>query len=324
MADSAESTNAAGKGPLSKPKRFVWPPALREWNREDATESSATHRGEVGELARADSIDASASTPIGWWEHIERTYLGVTSMPWQRRVHVAGFAADNTDAWCFRCGRSVGAYEVVTEGPDAGCKGCRGSRLPWRRVVRLAAYRGVMRSAILEIKNSAFRALASDVGRDLGTQLTTCLAYEGLTPADALLVPVPTSMWRRLRRGIDHPLAIARGVRAQTGMPIEQLLARQHRPMQTGSSLETRRKNVAGSMHIAWRWRQERLPAPKVVVLLDDVMTTGATMREAARVLRDAWRAQARAEDEAATPEIWIAVLGVTPEKAEPAEKDGV
>ena len=305
--------------PLEKPKRFVWPPARRE-----GEESGGGGEGGGDPDLRGASGPASDRASGGWWEQIERAYLGVTSPPWKRRVELAGFAADSSDAWCFRCGRSVGAYEVVTEGSDAGCKGCRGSRLPWKRVVRLAAYRGVLRSAILEIKNSAFRRLGSDVGRDLGEQLVTCLAYEGLAASDAIVVPVPTSTWRRFARGIDHPFAIARGVREATGMPVVQLLARQHRPMQTGSTLETRRKNVAGSMHLAWQWRHQPVPMPRVVVLLDDVMTTGATMREAARVVQAAWRERLEADRELVAPAIWIGVLGVTPEKTEPGNTEGL
>lgn len=297
------------RGPLSKPERFVWPPALREWKRDETDDAGAEDAAQEG------AADVPARE-VGWWERIERTYLGVTSMPWRRRLEVAGFAADSSDAWCFRCGRTVGAYEVVASGEDAGCTACRGTRVPWQRVVRLGTYRGVVRGAVLEIKNSAFARLASDAGGDLGRQIVRCLELEELSAADAVVVPVPTSMWRRLARGIDHPLAIARGVRDGAGLRLAEMLTRQHRPMQTGSTLETRRRNVAGSMRVRMAW-QATPPAARVVVLLDDVMTTGATMREAARALREAWKGKEQ-------PAIWVAVLGVTPEKAEGSSEGGI
>ncbi len=298
------------RGPLSKPERFVWPPALREWRREVA----ATDGVETGEITGGDV--GGEAREVGWWERIERTYLGVMSMPWKRRTEVAGFVADSPDTWCFRCGRTVGAYEVVAVGEDAGCKACRGTRVPWERVVRLGSYRGVVRSSVLEVKNSAFARLASDAGGDLGRQLQRCLALEELVIADTVVVPVPTSMRRRFVRGIDHPLAIARGVSEATGARVATLLTRQHRPMQTGSTLETRRRNVAGSMRVGLAWRSQ-VPAARVVVLLDDVMTTGATMREAARALRENWKGKEQ-------PAIWVAVLGVTPEKEEGRGNEGV
>lgn len=294
------------RGPLAKPERFVWPPALRSWD-----------RGKASDAGKPDaSTDATSEREEGWWERIERTYLGVTSMPWRRRAEIAGFAADATEAWCFRCGRTVGAYEVVASGEDAGCTGCRGTRVPWKRVVRLGVYEGVLRSTVLEIKNSAFARLANDAGSDLGRQVVRCLELEELSPQDALVVPVPTSMWRRLARGIDHPLAIARGMERATGLPMVACLGRQHRPMQTGSTLETRRRNVAGSMRVTLAWNGQP-PAARVVVLVDDVMTTGATMREAARAIRAAWGV-------GQMPEIWVAVLGVTPEKAEKDAGKGI
>lgn len=288
--------------PLAKPERFVWPPALRRWKHDEAVDTQE----------RAASVDERverAEREAGWWERIERTYLGVTSMPWRRRAEVAGFVPDATDAWCFRCGRTVGAYEVVANGTDAGCTACRGTRVPWSRVVRLGAYESVLRSTVLEIKNSAFERLASDVGGDLGRQVVRCLQLEELTPGDAVVVPVPTSMWRRMMRGIDHPLAIARGMERDAGLQVLTCLARQHRPMQTGATLETRRRNVAGSMRMGLAWKGQA-PAARVVVLVDDVMTSGATMREAVRAIREAWR-------DGEMPEIWVAALGVTPEKAE-------
>lgn len=297
------------RGPFSKPERFVWPPALREWRRDEAADVRAH------EAAGEDAVEGLARE-VGWWERVERTYLGVTSMPWRRRLEVARFAADSPEAWCFRCGRTVGAYEVVASGEDAGCTACRGTRVPWQRVVRLGTYRGVIRGTVLEIKNSAFSRLASDAGGDLGRQIVRCLELEALQAADAIVVPVPTSMWRRLARGIDHPLAIARGVRDGAGVRLAEMLTRQHRPMQTGSTLETRRRNVAGSMRVRLAWQATR-PAARVVVLLDDVMTTGATMREAARALREAWRGKDQ-------PEIWVAVLGVTPEKEDGSSDGGI
>lgn len=95
------------------------------------------------------------------------------------------------------------------------------------------------------------------------------------------LVPVPLH-WRRLwRRGFNQSLLIARALGAQLGWPVAEHLLRRHRHTvpQQGLDRAARRRNVRGAFAL-------RGPAPGVVVLVDDVMTTGATAETAAETLR--------------------------------------
>lgn len=173
---------------------------------------------------------------------------------------------------------------------------CRDSRLPWQEVVRLGTYEGLLRDAILEVKFNAWRALASDVGHDLGTQLALSLASRSIPLDHIVLIPVPVALRRRLLRGIDHTLCLARGVRKglfaaweragapprASAAPILRPLKRRYRPTQTSRNAEQRRKNVANSMLATSAVRSLQ---GKTVVLIDDVMTSGATLREACRAL---------------------------------------
>lgn len=108
-----------------------------------------------------------------------------------------------------------------------------------------------------------------------------------------LIVPVPLHGSRLGQRGYNQALELARPLARATGIPVRDDLLRRVRatPAQTGLDARTRRRNLRDAFALV-------APGglPDHVVLLDDVMTTGATLREAARVLRragvrrvDAW-----------------------------------
>ena len=91
---------------------------------------------------------------------------------------------------------------------------------------------------------------------------------------------VPTTRARRRRRGFDQAELLARGVARELGLSCRGLLARANSPPQTGRTLAERQ---TGPLLVA---RSGRVPAR--VLLVDDVITTGATVSAAARALRAA------------------------------------
>jgi predicted amidophosphoribosyltransferase len=104
-------------------------------------------------------------------------------------------------------------------------------------------------------------------------------APAGLLPEGAALVPVPTPAGRRRRRGFDHAALLARAVAERTGLPVVACLRRAGRaPRQAAAGRTARlaegrvRVEVSGAV-------------PRSVVLVDDVHTTGATLRACAREL---------------------------------------
>src|SRR3954463_6539125 len=103
----------------------------------------------------------------------------------------------------------------------------------------------------------------------------------GLVPAGLVAVPdavtwAPPSVARRRERGFDQAELLARAVARQLGLPALRLFARGPAPPQTGLSREGRRR---GPPFIVTR--PEIVPA--TVLLVDDVITTGATLESAAR-----------------------------------------
>jgi predicted amidophosphoribosyltransferase len=184
--------------------------------------------------------------------------------------------------------------------------------LKWERLVRLGDYEGLLRDAIHDLKFSAWRRVGRELGTDLGGALAEALRDAGISAREAVIVPVPTSFRRRMARGIDHTLVLARAVRAATGVPIAGALRRLHRPSQLDVPPSARRENVAGSM----RARGVLRTRARVVIVLDDVVTTGATMTAACRAAGAALRRGRgeRTDRAAGMPVLWALCLGVTPE----------
>ena len=235
----------------------------------------------------------------------ERVFLGLRSPPWSVRAAEAAFAPDPHASYCPRCAGPVGPGEVGGKPGDPRCGSCREARLPWSHAVRLGAWTGVLRQAILESKYARWHRLAFDLGLDLGRVLSRRLVDEDVDPSQAALVPVPMSFRRRWARGIDHTIAIARGVRAATGGRIVRPLRRRHRPPQASLPESGREANVRGCFVPK---SGESLAHHTAIIVLDDVRTSGATLRAACRALAARERRLGQPLD---ADRVWVATLAV-------------
>ncbi|MEO5560180.1 MAG: ComF family protein [Dokdonella sp.] len=106
------------------------------------------------------------------------------------------------------------------------------------------------------------------------------------TPAlPALLIPVPLHRTRLRERGYNQALELAKPLAQALGIPLRHdfVVRDKATPAQTGLDAKARRRNLRDAFTVA---AGAQLPAH--VALFDDVMTTGATLRECARVLKQA------------------------------------
>ncbi len=134
------------------------------------------------------------------------------------------------------------------------------------------AYDGTARRLVTSLKFAGRLALAGVAARAI-------CAAAGPGDLRGALVPVPADPVRRRMRGFDPAEAIARAIALQTGLPLSASLARSHGRRQVGRSRSGRLAGPAVRAVLA--------PPPEAV-LVDDVVTTGATVSACARALRRA------------------------------------
>lgn len=164
-------------------------------------------------------------------------------------------------------------------------------RVPWGfpATVAAGAYEGPVRPAVIAFKERG----RAELGRPLGTALALAVAAVSRAVPERrgtlLLVPVPSSRAAVRTRGRDHVAELTRHAVAElrsAGVPSAQArLLRRRGPVQdsAGLSAAQRRANLAGTFLVDPRAGR---PAPgTLLVLVDDVVSSGATLTEAAGVL---------------------------------------
>lgn len=173
---------------------------------------------------------------------------------------------------CLRCGKPT-QYEVEW------CLLCRGRVRHIDATCALAVYEEPLRSAIHKLKYGNGWRLARPLGHMAAARLAPLLG-EGEPPVTF----VPMHARKRRTRGYDHAELLGRAVAAALGLPFAALLERTRAtPPQASLDHRGRRGNVRGAFRV-----RGGFAAGGEVVIVDDVMTTGCTLAECARVLKRA------------------------------------
>lgn len=196
---------------------------------------------------------------------------------------------------CRRCGLEVPAGSAI-------CGTCLTDPPPFAHTIAAVDYGYPWDSLITQFKFHA----ALDLAPSLAAQMLEALRFSG-APAPTLLLPIPLSAGRLRERGYNQALELARHLgRALACATDPHLLLRVR---DTPHQLAFPPGQRAGNVRAAFAVEPRRLEAlrGRSVTLVDDVMTTGATVAEAARTLRQAGAAEVG---------VWVAARTPRPDAA--------
>ncbi len=156
------------------------------------------------------------------------------------------------------------------------CAACRGGLRGFDRAICFGGYEGNLRGLIHLFKYSGMKPLAEPLGRLMDRVLPIEDRYDAV-------VPVPLHWKRRWQRGFNQAELLAAHVAKRRAMPMVRALRRKRATaVQAGLASAGRKKNVSGAFAV----RSGLDLNDKTILLIDDVMTTGATARACAAALK--------------------------------------
>lgn len=186
--------------------------------------------------------------------------------------------ANSTHIACGRCGMFGRQPQARKDGLHT-CSDCRNRKYRFQAVFPpLGAYRGELRQAVIRMKKPHERPLVWAIGKLWGNHLTS--QVEKLPD---LLTPVPRHWWRRIQTQQDVPLQLAECLGIYFTQTTVRPLLSLHRMTQKQSHLARNARSV--NLHQAMSVKNPSDICGRSVAVVDDIMTTGATLNEAARAL---------------------------------------
>jgi ComF family protein len=198
------------------------------------------------------------------------------------RLELLEHSALAANSACPRCALSVGPFGDLR----SGCSDCRGRSLGFDAALALGPYEGAIRDLCLSLKHERNGWLAwwlSDLLIEARQDVLNHL------PKDACIVPIPLHWWRRWQRGYNQAEALAYGLGRRLHLPVWRSLRRTVATDRLAPLSPTERYDAMRGVFRAHACPQL---AGQTVLLVDDVLTTGATSGAAARVLKRAGAAR--------------------------------
>lgn len=182
--------------------------------------------------------------------------------------------------YCPRCGKDVSRYGMV----GGACPDCQGKEIHFDEIARSGVYGEALSKMIL-----AFKKGRTELDSMLGFLANSALQGGGFAGEIELFVPVPLHWSRRLFRGYNQSLVLAKKLKHPTAKINTGLVRIRYTKFQTSfddpkTIMAKRAANVAGAFAV----RRGHRFAGRSVCLVDDIKTSGATLNECAKTLKDA------------------------------------
>ncbi|OHB62044.1 MAG: hypothetical protein A2167_03585 [Planctomycetes bacterium RBG_13_46_10] len=202
------------------------------------------------------------------------TEKGLCQKCWEELLSCTG------DEYCPRCGKETSRYALV----NGSCPDCQGKEIHFDQIARGGVYAQALQQMILSFKK----------GR---TELDSTLAFLANSALEAssfykdieIFVPVPLHWSRRLWRGYNQSFVLAKKLKHTTArISTELVRIRRTKSQPAMASPAARARNVAGAFAVR---RGHRFSGRKIC-LVDDIKTTGATLNECAKTLKEACAAK--------------------------------
>ncbi len=178
-------------------------------------------------------------------------------------------------SYCPRCGATVG---LGIRADEDGCYACPSTMPRFAHLVRVSPYAAPLRQTIIWMKYRRRSHVAGHVGKLLAGAVSARCDVASID----LVLAVPMHWLRRLGRGWNQSDALADSVAGRLGLPVgDELIRTRNTPPQVRLPASSRAANVRGAFAVT---RPGSLRGAHVL-LIDDVLTTGATANEASRTL---------------------------------------
>lgn len=208
----------------------------------------------------------------------------VSGLPARGALSAEDFAALTfiTGTICLSCGLPL----ELDLGPEANCAACQARPPKWHKARAALVYNDVSRIPILALKRAGRR----DGLKVMANWMVS--AGSDLLDVTDIIVPIPLHYRRLVSRGYNQAGWLATAIGKQTGKQVKHavLVRARATPSQATLSPRARHLNVAGAFKVPAS-RKAQISG-KTILLVDDVLTTGATLRAATKALQAAGAAQ--------------------------------
>ncbi|MBN1816433.1 MAG: ComF family protein [Sedimentisphaerales bacterium] len=202
-------------------------------------------------------------------EPVEEEEGGLCRPCWQ------GLLESTAGDYCPTCGRDASRYGLVEE----RCGQCQGLTLEVDGIARAGVYGPTLRELILAMK---FRD-RPELARRLCPLLDAALQAAEFAGRIEFFVPVPLHWRRRLMRGFNQSHLLCKGLRSHAAPVNTDLVRIRYTERQWNLTPAGRKRNVKGAFAV----RRGHDFSGKTVCLVDDITTSGATLSECARTLKE-------------------------------------